>query len=87
VRDREFLMDGWTPQLAYTQVHRAQVSGGNRNRTLRGDPESGFTPRCLHLALTETFDAYEHWCGKTPCKAVLIVLRMHDDLPRQARDT
>ena len=61
VHDRQVLMDGWTPQLAYTQVHRAQVSGGNRKRVRRGNDASGYTARCLHLSLTETFDAYEHW--------------------------
>ena len=61
VRDREFLMDGWTPQLAYTAIHHAQISGGNRKRRLRGQPSSGYTSQCVHLALTETFDSYEHW--------------------------
>ena len=61
VDDRPFLMDGWTPQLANVQVHRTQVSGGNRKRVPRGDAASGYTRRCLHLSLTETFDAYEHW--------------------------
>ena len=42
-------------------MHRAQVSGGNQRRIVRGDAASGYTDRCVHLALTETFDAYEHW--------------------------
>ena len=42
-------------------MHRAQVSGGNRKRVRRGNDASGYTARCLHLSLTETFDAYEHW--------------------------
>ena len=38
VRDRQFLMDGWTPQLAYTGIHRAQISGGNRRRVTPSIP-------------------------------------------------
>jgi hypothetical protein len=26
-----------------------------------GSAGAGFTKHCVHLALTETFDAYEHW--------------------------
>lgn len=28
---------------------------------MHGDAGSGYTARCAHLSLTETFDAYEHW--------------------------
>ena len=28
---------------------------------MRGNASEGYTARCAHLTLTETFDAYEHW--------------------------
>jgi hypothetical protein len=68
--------DGWTQQLAYTMVHRAQVSGGNRRRQAR-NISKGYTRRCMHLSLTETFDAYEHWCGQLDDTTLMSSVRCH----------
>eukprot|EP00928_Gymnodinium_smaydae_P029598 TRINITY_DN22249_c0_g1_i2.p1 TRINITY_DN22249_c0_g1~~TRINITY_DN22249_c0_g1_i2.p1 ORF type:complete len:809 (-),score=43.78 TRINITY_DN22249_c0_g1_i2:280-2706(-) len=50
---------GWTHQLAYILVHRAQIEGGNRLRC-----SFSTTKKCRaakHYVLHETFDSYEGW--------------------------
>jgi hypothetical protein len=53
---------GWTHQLGYILAHRAQIEGGNINRSqLAQPPCSGCSKRAKHYVLHDTFDSYEGW--------------------------
>jgi hypothetical protein len=54
---------GWTHQLGYILAHRAQIEGGNINRSqLAQPPCSGCSKRAKHyVVLHDTFDSYEGW--------------------------
>lgn len=53
---------GWTHQLGYILAHRAQIEGGNVNRSkLPAPPCKGCAQRAKHYVLHDTFDSYEGW--------------------------
>ena len=53
---------GWTHQLGYILAHRAQIEGGNANRSSAVKlPCAGCVVRCKHYVLHDTFDSYEGW--------------------------